>query len=264
MGCGYRWCWPLLIVLTTGCGAAQEPSTPATAEEPSDAASVAWESVGPDPPSSFTTAKRLALDLYSDHRLTFYCGCDYATDKSINADACGYVPRNDNTRSRRIEWEHMVPASAFGSHRECWTDDICETASGEKFHGRSCCGRTDDEFAAMEADLQNLVPSVGELNADRSDRPYGDAEGEPRAYGDCDFEVDFEADVAEPAESLRGDVARSYLYLSGVYGADALPLSDAELAKFWAWHAEDPPDDWERERNRRITGIQGVGNPLVE
>ncbi len=41
----------------------------------------------------------------------------------------------------------------------------------------------------MEAVLHNLAPSVGELNGDRSNHPYGIVEDEPREYGACDFEV---------------------------------------------------------------------------
>jgi hypothetical protein len=48
-----------------------------------------------------------------------------------------------------------------------------------------------------------------------------------------------------------------------VYG-DALPLTPAEQARFEAWHAQDPPDDWERSRNRAIARMQGAGNPLIE
>ncbi len=39
------------------------------------------------------------------------------------------------------------------------------------------------ELKAMEADLQNLRPAVGELNAHRSDSPYGEIGGEPRECG---------------------------------------------------------------------------------
>jgi deoxyribonuclease-1 len=115
----------------------------------------------------------------------------------------------------------------------------------------------------MEADLVNLVPAVGEVNGDRAHYPFGEVAGEPREYGECDFEVDREHQLAEPRPSVRGDIARAYLYMHFVYG-DGLPLSDEQVARFEQWHRADPPTDWERTRDRRIAQIQGGGNPLVK
>ncbi|MDO6469820.1 endonuclease [Neptunomonas phycophila] len=50
----------------------------------------------------------------------------------------------------------------------------------------------------MVTDLHNLVPSVGELNGDRSNFRFGMIPNEPRAYGQCDFEVNFKNRRAEP------------------------------------------------------------------
>jgi endonuclease I len=69
--------------------------------------------------------------------------------------------------------------------------------------------------------------------------------------------------AAAVALDVRGDVARAYLYMHETYGSRALPLGEAELARFRAWHRADPPDAWERLRDGRITAIQGMGNPLV-
>ena len=113
----------------------------------------------------------------------------------------------------------------------------------------------------MEADLHNLVPSVGELNGDRSNRPFGIVAGEPRKYGHCDFEVDFYTDVVEPPPKVRGNIARTYLYFHWAY---KMAIDDQQLQLFKIWNQADPPDNWERERNRRIQAIQGRGNPFVE
>jgi endonuclease I len=40
-------------------------------------------------------------------------------------------------------------------------------------------------------------------------------------------------------------------------------LDDAHRALFERWSAEDPPDDWEQERNRAILERQGNGNPFI-
>lgn len=41
----------------------------------------------------------------------------------------------------------------------------------------------------MQADMQNLFPSVGEINEDRPNFKCGEIDGEERKYGQCDFEV---------------------------------------------------------------------------
>jgi deoxyribonuclease-1 len=40
-------------------------------------------------------------------------------------------------------------------------------------------------------------------------------------------------------------------------------ISDKNRKLFEAWNKEDPVDDWERERARRIEQVQGNPNPYV-
>lgn len=151
-----------------------------------------------DPPSrpvsSFSKAKKIARDnIYVGHQTTLYCGCKYVRNKTgsggrISNLACGYEPRKNAFRGKRLEWEHIMPASFFGRSRSCWTDGnpLCVNSKGKPYRGRRCCAKVDEAFARMEADLHNLAPSVGELNGDRSALPYGLMAGEPRKYGRCD------------------------------------------------------------------------------
>ena len=234
-----------------------------------------WASLGsaedtntalPTVPTSFSAAKRIALkSIYRNHLTTLYCSCEFTQSKVVNPTTCGYTPRNPGTRARRIEWEHIVPAARFGQSRSCWTEghERCVRSNGRRFKGRRCCGKrgVDNVFRKMAADLHNLAPAIGELNADRSNFRYGEVAGEPRSYGACDFEIDRRARVAEPREGVRGDVARVYLYMADVYG---LELDEGERSRLERWHQDDPPSDWEIERNRRIKEIQGVGNRWVE
>lgn len=247
--------------LAVACAPAAPPDAESQDPRP---ATASFEGVEPSPPGTFQDAKPLALDVYRDNRKTFYCDCDFGADKAVLPDGCGYVPRADGERARRVEWEHVVPAAAFGRGRACWTAEPCFAQDGQRVHGRECCAETDASFRAMEADLQNLVPEIGELNAERAAYPYGEVEGEAREYGLCDFEVDRLRGVVEPRREIRGDIARIYLYMHGVYGPEELPLGDEALAELWAAHEEDPPDAWEKTRNARIGEIQGEVNPLVD
>ena len=226
-----------------------------------------------DPPSTpltnFDSAKKKARnDVYFDHRITLYCSCDYEHSTSVSGGiiqptGCGYEVRVDATRGGRLEWEHIMPAFEFGQLRSCWREGHLDCKKdGTPFKGRDCCKKpgVDDEFRHMTADLHNLAPSVGELNADRSNHPYGIVENEPREYGACDFEVAGSPKVAEPMENIRGDVARVWLYMSETYN---VRLSRQERTTFEAWHAGDSVDAFEVLRDQRIEAIQGNKNPRV-
>jgi deoxyribonuclease-1 len=201
---------------------------------------------------NFSEAKRFAAEVYVDKKETFYCGCGFDTKKRVDVGTCGYVPRKNNKRSQRIEWDHIVPAHALGQSRQCWREPICTNSKGKAYKGRQCCEKVDPVFRAMVSDLRNLVPAIGELNGDRSNFTFSMIEGEPREYGACDFEVDRSLRKAEPRPEVRGDIARTYFYMHETYG---LPLSGKQRQLFEVWDREDPLSEWEVVRNARIDSI---------
>ena len=209
----------------------------------------------PTLPLSFSRAKTLLRrGVYDDpdERRTLYCGCDYSRDGMVDPLTCGYeAKRPGSTRSRRMEWEHIVPASVIGRGRSCWSEGHaeCVTRSGSAYKGRRCCAKVDDIFRQANADLKNLAPAIGELNADRSNLPHGEVPDEPRVYGACDFEVSRKPPAAEPAIPLRGFIARTWIYMNHTY---ALGLSDNDMAIYYAWAQAYPAQQWETERNNRI------------
>lgn len=228
---------------------------------------------------------------------TLYCGCPivYRNGKASFPllSACNYLLRRNIERATRIEWEHMMPAHAFGSGLACWG----------KTGGRKHCQDTSPEFNKMEADMHNLAPSVGEVNADRSNFRYGmiaspkqgrsfgynnsclgadnpndcyikylmhevpsDVYAEMKIgksafqYGACQMVTDFSLRISQPPPRARGTVARAYKYMEKRYG---VTLSSAQRKLFDAWDRQYPPGKWECERNRQIKNIQGNDNPFV-
>jgi len=228
-------------------------------------------------PSSFSKAKKLALTkIYKDHHKTFYCGCSFNDKKQVNQASCGYKPRTpitksgkENIRDNRIEWEHVLPASKMGKHLACWGGDRhqfsqCVKSNGKLRSGRDCCQKVNRDFRNAHNDLVNLTPAVGEVNADRSNLPYAEIIGESRAYGQCDFEYDTVNKVVEPAERIRGDIARIQLYLEQTYGQVlGFKFSTDKRVMLDRWNVKDPVSDWEIERNQRICKAQGTSNNLV-
>ena len=212
---------------------------------------------------SFRKSKRLLGSIVEGRRQTFYCGCDYSEEKVIDWGSCGYVPRKNRTRARRMEVEHVVPAHAFGQSFSAWREGHpdCVDKKGKAFKGRRCARQVSQLFRRMEADLHNLQPSVGEVNADRSNYSMEEIPGEARVYGACDVEI--AGRKVEPSERIRGDIARTYLYMDQAYPNRGI-VGDERRRILSAWAAADPVDDWERQRARRIARVQGNPNPFVE
>jgi deoxyribonuclease-1 len=210
------------------------------------------------PPATFTEAKIIAkqkvyLDQANSSMSELYCGCKWRwVGKSggrIDADSCGLQARKQETRAERTEWDHIVPAWTFGYQRQCWQNG-----------GRKHCVDDDTVFRAMEADLFNLYPSVGEVNGDRSNFNYGMASGVAPQYGQCKTKVDFDQRAAEPRDEVKGLVARTTFYMFDRY---QLNMSRQQQQLLMAWDEQYPVTSWEQERNKRIAAIMGHANPFV-
>ena len=212
---------------------------------------------------NFRQVKKVLLQkVYTpEFHKTFYCDCDFNYNKKIDPRRCGYKIKHDRVRGQRIEWEHIVPVSAFGRPLNCWKNarQVC----GRK-GGRKCCGKTNRAFQTLEADMNNLVPSIGELNADRSSYHFGNIRGEPRQYGNCNFE--FNGLVVEPPSESKGDVARAYFYMNdrvkALLGYEIMSREEQKMFQKWDWN--DPPDYWECKKQARIEKLQGTINQYVK
>lgn len=209
---------------------------------------------------SFSQSKKLLGKIYNDNQQTFYCGCSYNNKKQIDLSSCNYIPRKNTKRAKRLEWEHVVPAHQFGHARVCWREKVCTKKNGKKYKGRKCCNKTDPTFKAMSSDLHNIVPSIGEVNGDRSNFKFGMIEDERRSYGSCDVEINFSRKIIEPKHEVRGNIARIYFYMSKRYN---LPISKKQNKLFRVWDKIDPIDEWEIKKNRQVEYFQGNSNPFV-
>jgi deoxyribonuclease-1 len=193
----------------------------------------------------FVGAKKVLPRVFAGMEEDFYCGCKYS-GKNIDLASCGYVARKNENRAKRLEWEHVVPAWALGHQRQCWQNG-----------GRKNCTATDTVFQQAEGDLNNLVPSVGEVNGDRGNLSYGAWSRDPEPmYGQCKTVVDFANKRVQPREEVRGRAARISLYMHTRY---KLKISKQDKQLWCAWAKTYPVDQWEVERDRRIVQWQGEG-----
>ena len=257
------------IVSFVACGGNSTPSTPGKSPETastrttSDSTTPAVQNVsGNSKVKSFNRAKRLLPDIFTGHEETFYCGCTY-DKKVVDLASCNYQVKKDAKRAKRLEWEHVVPAHAFGQSFAAWREghSECVDSKGRAFKGRKCAGKMEEQFRFMEADLYNLRPAIGEVNGRRSNFRMAMIPGEKREFGACDVEI--EDRKVEPKPDIRGDIARTYFYMNAAY-PDRGVIGSASQKLFETWAKEDPIDDAERAWAKRVEAIQGNVNPFVQ
>ncbi len=208
---------------------------------------------------SFPSVKKALYSIQNEK--TFYCGCEFH-DGKVNLDSCGYKVRKSETRAARIEAEHVVPASKMCGQTTAWTQGHpdCITGKGQRYKGRQCAEKVIPVCDRALNDLRNLRPAIGEINGDRSDLDFGEIPGEVRKYGTCDFET--AEKIAEPADSIRGDIARIYLFMNITY-PELQFLNEVEAGMFRQWSQDDPVSPEECKRNEEVAKLQGSPNTIV-
>jgi deoxyribonuclease I len=225
-------------------------------------------------PGSFNAAKNLLATTHTQigHQKTLYCGCRYSRNEKgpggvIQRGLCGVEERSSAKLSRRLDWEHVVPAHQFGADRQCWKvgHPKCVRTKGrdkgKAYKGRECCNKAgvDPEFRNIHNDPHNLFPAVGEININRKHYPYGEVAGEKRNYGSCDFEFDKARKVAEYSEAVKGEIARALLYMAKERGVKIR----YDLDKLEGDSAADPPEKWEIRRAKKIEAATGLRNRFI-
>lgn len=197
--------------------------------------------------TNFNQAKKFLtqnLELY-DYK-TIYCSCA-VTKKTVDIHSCGYKiqSKKSNKRALTLEFEHVVPAEAFGQSFTEWRSggQTCQR-KGKYFKGRRCA-KTNPEFAKMESDLYNLFPEIGELNGLRSNFSMAALTGSDYDFGEC--HVKLQARKFEPQESAKGIVARTYLNFENRYPHHGI-VSDKNKKLFEAWDKQHPVSELECRR----------------
>ena len=153
---------------------------------------------------SFSKAKKtLERQVYYDHRITLYCGAAFDEKKNVTLPE-GFTAAKHGKRAGKVEWEHVVPAENFGQAFAEWRegDAQCVDNKGKAFKGRKCAEKASREYRLMQADLYNLYPAVGAVNALRQNYNFQMLPGEESDFGSCEMKI---ADrKAEPPARARG------------------------------------------------------------
>lgn len=210
----------------------------------------------------FREAKKIATRLHAKRGLTLYCRCKFV-GKKVDGPSCAYKSAGDPKRAERIEWEHVVPAEAFGQSFVEWREGapFCKK-KGRTFRGRKCAEKN-PTFNHMEGDLYNLFPEVGEVNGDRSNFSMAEIGALGKfagiSFGGCQARI-FQSKF-EPMDFAKGTVARAYLYMDGAYPGHGI-ISNKNQKLFEAWDLAHPVEPWECDLYHEIRRIQGE-NPIL-
>jgi len=211
---------------------------------------------------SFSKAKKHNMkDVYYDHQVTLYCAATFDDKKAVTPPE-GFETTKYKKRTKKIEWEHVVPAENFGRNFKAWRDGHpkCINKKGKKFKGRNCAGKVNTEYRYMQADMYNLYPAIGAVNASRSNYNFTLLPTTNSDFGTCAMKI--EGRKAEPPVAARGRIARTYLYMDAAYSKYKMSKPQRKLMS--AWDKMYPVNGWECKRAQRIETIQGNENIIVK
>ncbi|OFX27774.1 MAG: hypothetical protein A2033_14940 [Bacteroidetes bacterium GWA2_31_9] len=164
-----------------------------------------------------------------------------------------------------------------------YTSDQCGSYSGEGV----CYNREHswpqswfNSNSPMVSDLFHLYPTDGYVNGKRGDNPYGNVgsvtwtslNGSKLGY--CNF-PGYTGLVFEPIDEYKGDLARTYFYMSVRYYTEdgswltndmviKSDIKDWALKNLYEWHLADTVSQKEIDRNNKVYGIQNNRNPFID
>ncbi|MEH0791616.1 endonuclease [Vibrio parahaemolyticus] len=209
------------------------------------------EGKGKPPFNKFYSSKKEIAKHLHKNPYTFYANCkiEFSGRGKFHPDlrSCNYESRGNPKRARRIEFEHIFPVSWAKKQFGCWENG-----------GRSNCRKTDAAFRVLEADPVNLVPSVGEINGDRSNYRYAEL-NRGFDYG-TDGRIYYSKEERKfmPPQDKKGWVGRVHLYMMKTYNIK-LSGSYEQLMNVWA---KLPASQEECEYNK-LTTSWGYNNPFT-
>ena len=144
-----------------------------------------------------------------------------------------------------------------------------------------------NEQTTPRSDLFHVYPTDGYVNGQRSNYPYGEVNnpvyvsGNGSKLGPCVTSgytcvtSGYTGRVFEPIDEYKGDIARSYFYMSVRYYSEDIGwgtsgMTNKSVILPWAmtmllrWSDEDPVSDKEIARNNAVYGYQNNRNPFID
>ena len=134
------------------------------------------------------------------------------------------------------------------------------SSKGKAYKGRRCANKVDAQYRYMQADMYNLYPAIGAVNAMRSNYNFQMLAKTKSMFGSCQMKISNRK--AEPPVQARGKIARTYLYMDNAYPHYHMSKSQKKLMT--AWDKTYPVSAWECQRSEMIQRLQGSRNTIME
>jgi endonuclease G, mitochondrial len=196
------------------------------------------------------------VDLRPNRKLSsIYSGREFEPEELIRRDAATEARREEALAARRAEGIGAEALEAFEAELEATMPFNCEHVVPQSWFGKE---------EPMRGDLHHLFACEPRCNSFRGNTPYFDFAGSEEAVmTDCGRR---EGNRFEP-KGGHGTVARATLYFllrfpGEIDGTGEFPAD--RLQTLLAWHAAEPPGEYERHRNWAIAEKQGNRNPLID
>lgn len=130
------------------------------------------------------------------------------------------------------------------------------------------------DWLPMYSDVHNLKPEDASVNQSKSNKDYDNGGTQHPEATECYFTDS----TWEARDAVKGDIARIIFYMSTRYegenGELDLEVVDhnntypnaqhGKLSTLLQWNLQDPPDDFERNRNNVIFSFQKNRNPFID
>ncbi|GAA5511830.1 hypothetical protein Dcar01_00543 [Deinococcus carri] len=183
------------------------------------------------------------VDLWPDGKLrSLYSAREHTPQELIAADRAAQERRTALAARESLSVEALEEALLYN----------CEHVVPQSWFGKR---------EPMRGDLHHLFACEPGCNSFRGNTPYFDFPDYGEALrSDCGRRDPGEF---EPAHG-KGAASRATLYFLLRYPGVVRQYGERHLQTLLAWHAADPPADWERHRNAAIFARQGNRNPLID
>ena len=201
----------------------------------------------------------------------------------------------DSTHSNYVSYSsldsHFKSSDASGSKIKCfysgqatnsynkehvWCQSLSGESSSNRLYGEDHGG----------SDIHHIRPTIGSYNSLRSNAAFGTVFGEKSGMKSISYSgggADYlTGNVFEPADAIKGDVARIVMYMYIHYSSEVggtqrsyygkmsiykimAPYGDSNGFKLLRkWNAEDPVSQEEITRNNYAYSVQGNRNPFID
>ena len=175
---------------------------------------------------------------------------DHASNYLVTSSYCQWEFTNDDLPKSKNLGPMKIPSGTILNTEHAWPQSKFNQSEGKGF---------------QKADLHALYPVRSRVNSQRGNHPFGEVT-EQSGTSLCDdaklgYNEQAHYKQFEPADEIKGDIARSLFYFSVRY---KMPIDQTQEKFLRKWHKQDPVDLVEQSKNEQVFRLQYTRNPFVD